>query len=160
MDNSALLKQLDPIIEPVAINPYWPLAPGWYLLALGILLVLFAIHRLIKKRQRRIARQAYRQQARQQLERQWQLYQQQPDKLHLVETCNQLLKQVAIQAYDSSSVAGLQGESWWAFLQQSLPNENSQEAKEIEQSRYQPGFNTDPAAFYYYCIKWVEHHES
>ena len=106
------LAQLRDIHLPDAVSA-WPPAPGWWILA-AIVLVLLAvgIYYCIQY----IRRTRYRRQALKQLAALEQ-YHRQPTTY--LQRLNHLLKQTALAADSSVDVAGLSGQQWLAFLDHS-----------------------------------------
>ena len=106
------LSQLHDIHLPAPIG-WWPLAPGWYLLAALTVLIgfslFFMIHRAYSNG--RAKRQALRELA--QFEQQ---YQQDTNSQLASARLSELLKRVALAYYPRTQVAGLRGEAWIAFL--------------------------------------------
>ncbi len=109
----ASLSGLHDIVVPAPIAPWWPLAPGWYLLA-GLLVVLVAwvIWRVRKRRQAK----RYRVEAVAQLRA---LRRERADPDKQVAQILVLLKRTALGAYPRIDVAALQGVAWWRFLDRS-----------------------------------------
>jgi len=106
----ASLSALQDIVVPEPIAPWWPLAPGWYLLA--VLVALVAGWVLWRMRQRRLARR-YRAEALAELRA---LRRDPPDPGKAVAAILVLLKRTALGAYPRIDVAGLNGAAWWRFL--------------------------------------------
>lgn len=109
----ASLVGLHDIVVPAPIAPWWPLAPGWYLLA-GLLVVLF-VWVLWRVRKRRRAKR-YRIEAVAQLRA---LRRERADPDKQVAQILVLLKRTALGAYPRIDVAALQGAAWWRFLDES-----------------------------------------
>lgn len=108
--NNNLLQQLKDIHNPSAIS-WWPLAPGWYLLALLLLLVLATIGYYSFRRYQNIKR--------------LQLIKQTINDLKLriksrdpkvISDCSKLIRRVALMKYPREKVAGITGEAWLRFL--------------------------------------------
>lgn len=100
--------------------PWWPLATGWWLLALLVLLLLFALVSLLRnlrrypagswrrhawKQLRNLRQQAYRMPAQQ-----------------LAGELSELLRRIAIARLGRKRAAGLSGERWLHWLQQHDPS--------------------------------------
>lgn len=102
------LDQLPPLALPDAIG-WWPLAPGWWITALLICIVLFVIgfYASCTWRLGRIKRQCL--QELQHIERR---HQQQPDLYRYLHECNQLLRRFCQQQYHYSRLTKLTGELW------------------------------------------------
>lgn len=112
MDPEQLLQQLAPLREPAAVH-WWPLAPGWWVLAI-LVLSLAAGATLALVRYRR--RNRYRRLGRATLK---QLVANGPPSHAQL---NQLLKAVALRAWPASQVAGMHGDAWVNFLNRTSEN--------------------------------------
>jgi len=106
------LAQLRDIHEPTPIG-WWPLAPGWYGLALLVLLILLTLAFFISRSylNGRAKRQALRL-----LTNYEQQHQRQPNSQLASARISELLKRVALVYFPREDVASLQGEHWLAFL--------------------------------------------
>ena len=105
------LEQLRDIHIPQSL-PWWPLAPGVYLLlALGIMGLLIGIFLYVTRRARRLRKQALSELNR--LKHEHLVHQQVSITAAGISV---LLKQVALVVYPRSEVAALQGEAWLEFL--------------------------------------------
>lgn len=103
------LAQLRDIHLPEAIG-YWPLAPGWWLLAILLLLatgfaVYFIRHQLQARRYRKVA-----------LQQLAKLQSAMTEPTTYLAGVNRLLKQTLLAAPQSTVPAGLTGEAWLAYL--------------------------------------------
>ena len=106
------LAQLNPLREPAAIG-WWPLAPGWWLL---IILVLILCAVALWQLFARYRRNAYRRQgiaALSEIRAQWQGN---DDATTCLTQANALLKAVALRAFPQRDTASLTGEGWLSFL--------------------------------------------
>ncbi|KTD66264.1 DUF4381 domain-containing protein [Legionella spiritensis] len=112
MADSQPLAQLRDIHLPAPIG-WWPLAPGWYFLALGVLVLLlvavFFIHR-------RYSYGRARRQALQLLARYRQEYMNEGNSQVTSAKVSELLRRVALVYFSRERVAGLQGDAWIEFL--------------------------------------------
>ncbi len=93
----------------------WPPAPGWWLVGLALLLLLVHLMRRllrIRRHPRRIALT--------ELESIRQRYASHHDAKILITDCNHLLKRYVLSLYPRAEVAGLSGQAWVAFLNDSL----------------------------------------
>jgi hypothetical protein len=124
MANPALLTELKDIQLPEPIG-WWPIAWGWWFL-LGVLIVLTLVIGIWWRRNR------YRFLAKKILNQYYKDYQQTTSALHYVQQLAQLLRQTAMMAYGTETIASLQGHSWLVFL-------NSKTKKPI--------FDTDTAPY-------------
>jgi hypothetical protein len=122
------LANLHPLREPALIG-WWPVAPGWWLLLVLVLLCLAALGYILVRRYRATA---YRRRALAQLQQLQQAYQDGGDASAYIGQTNALLKSVALISYPRRQVAASNGEEWLAFLNGSM--------KSTEQ--FQPAFVT------------------
>ncbi len=104
-----LLQQLRDIHYPTPV-PFWPLAPGWYVLSALVLITLgvisyFFYYSFVKHRLKRIV-----------LQRIQELELQDEVKINIAAELSVLLKRAALASYPRSLVAGLFGEDWLQFL--------------------------------------------
>ena len=113
MDKAKELSQLRDIHLPEPIG-WWPPAPGWYFLAILILVALIVAIIFL-------TRHYLNGRARRQALRLLETYQQQYLEHHInhqliAARLSELLKRVALVYFPREKVASLQGESWIAFL--------------------------------------------
>ncbi|MFC3909801.1 DUF4381 domain-containing protein [Legionella dresdenensis] len=121
MPDAAPLAQLRDIHIPQPVG-WWPLAPGWYVLIILLVLGLTAIiiWACRKHRQGRARREALKM-----LADYYQQYLQQQQKPAAISArISELLRRVALAHFPRSNVAGLQGEAWIEFLNQTGKNIN------------------------------------
>ncbi|MEN8139991.1 MAG: DUF4381 domain-containing protein [Thermodesulfobacteriota bacterium] len=160
---STSLKDLHDII-PLDPVPWLPPAPGWYALALSLLLALawsalLAISRWRRNRYRRAALTELKE-LEQELSR--------PDSLEtaLVQL-PPLLKRVALAAYGRQATASLIGNQWLAFLNQSVRGRNNfspRVARTLMACSYGPGKTLQqlsPAEIQDLCVAvrhWIRRH--
>jgi len=104
--------------QPVS---WWPLAPGWWILAAIVIVIilasLFALHRHRQRRYRRIALQ--------QLNLLEKSFCVDHNHQHLMQELSKLLRHMAVLHYPPRQCAGLYGEKWLNFLDQTLGNKRS-----------------------------------
>ncbi|MBP2312643.1 DUF4381 domain-containing protein [Azospirillum soli] len=110
-DDPASLSNLRDLALPPPV-PWWPPAPGWWILAAGLVLagLLLAVRAVARHRANAYRREALR--ALDALERDIG----EADTAVLAERMATLLKRAALAAYPRSEIAGLNGPSWLAFL--------------------------------------------
>lgn len=106
MSDPASLQNLNDIVSPAAV-PWWPLAPGWYVL--GAILLMVAFYWLFRGAQR-WQRNRYRREA---LDILAQLRQAGPEAASRIPP---LLKRAALSAFPREEVAALNGADWYRFL--------------------------------------------
>jgi len=100
--------------EPIG---WWPLAPGWLLLAVLLLLLLWLAIRL----RRNWRAGALRRAARAEFHAIRSAWQQQRDERALLRDLSALLRRVALATQPREAVAALHGAAWLAWLDQGLP---------------------------------------
>lgn len=101
-DPAASLDRLVDIVEPTPA-PWWPLAPGWWVLLVVAAVASVGIAFVLVRRWRRAA---YRREASRLLDAMGDDLSQLPE----------LLKRVALSAFPRRSVASLSGQAWLDFL--------------------------------------------
>lgn len=116
MNDPISLDNLHPIIMPPA-QGLWPVAPGWYLIALLLFAVLIFL--LLKNRQKRKANQ-YRRDALEQLSI-LQARLEQGEAENALRALPVLIKATALCAYKRDTIASLYGDGWIDFLNETLP---------------------------------------
>jgi hypothetical protein len=116
----------DPLIELADIHlpgavPFWPPAPGWWLLAALVLAGLVFAGVLLFRRWQRQQKLAMALREVQQVRRLYTTWQQSREDagkagLALLHGCNSVLKRVALVHYPEQEVASLNGPAWLRFL--------------------------------------------
>lgn len=114
MANVEPLAQLKDIHLPDPIS-WWPLAPGWYMVMVIILLMIFALFYLAYKRKINAKPKL---QALDLLASYKQHYEQEGNTQVTSARVSELLRRVALVYYPRGQVASLHGESWIHFLNQ------------------------------------------
>lgn len=143
--NAQALADLRDIHMPDAIS-IWPLAPGWYLLAglmLLLLVSLYSYYHYWKKHKR------YRKQALKHLSC---IYREQ-DQTAFLHAVAELIKHTALQ--HDQGVAKLNGEQWQQYLAQAMPTDV---ATILAVARYQQQPVFDKAAIYQATQQWIKAH--
>jgi hypothetical protein len=114
MNGADPLEQLRDIHMPEAIG-WWPLAPGWWMLAVLILGLIVAaiVWRVLRHR-----RLAYKREALAQWQAIHARFLDDKDTARLLADLAVLLKRTCITRYGRDETAGLAGEQWLAFLDQ------------------------------------------
>ena len=108
----ASLDRLHDIVVPPPVS-WWPLAPGWYMVAsVFVLGVAWGSIRIV----RHYSANQYRRQALAELKRLRELARQFGTLNNASGQVMELLKQTALVAYSRENVAALTGEAWWQFL--------------------------------------------
>jgi hypothetical protein len=149
--------------EPIS---WWPVAPGWWLLIAAILLLLMLIY---IARKIYLARQLKRDIA-SELEKIKQRYQQSNNKSQLAKSLSVLLRRASITFYPATDIAGLTGERWLAYLDETgrhstkAASFNSDTGKVLLSAPYLPEDSTldfDAQALLALCESWLfaPHHK-
>jgi len=110
MNDAGNLQNLNDIVMPDAV-PWWPLAPGWYVLAAVVAVVLAVL--FIRWQQNR-RRNRYRMQALHELS-----LIRQDGSTEALQALPALLKRTALAAWPRAEVAALSGAAWHHFLDES-----------------------------------------
>ena len=120
MDNEELLEQLADIHLPMEIS-YWPPAPGWWILAILLLLAIsYVMRTLITRRHlQKICKAALAE-----LDKCYEEFSAassleiNESKMRYINGVNSVLKRVAMVHYSQSEVAGLGGRDWVDFIRE------------------------------------------
>lgn len=147
------LTQLHDIHLPPPIG-WWPLAPGWYLLAASMIIACVALG--LKLRRYHINGHAKREAL-----RALAMYQKQyeEDKNSQSGSANvsALLKRVALAYYPRTRVAGLQGEAWIAFLNSSVKQVNFTPIRPLLlELPYRPSHSQNLQTLFDTAHKWIK----
>jgi hypothetical protein len=111
MPDGSALDQLKDIHLPEPVS-FWPLAPGWYLLA-GVVLLIAVAGVWLYKQRRSIATQ---QATLNQLDTLQQRLRRDPQSLSELQQLSELVRRYALALFPQREVAGLHGDAWLAFL--------------------------------------------
>ncbi len=152
MNNQDALTQLRDIHIPSPIG-WWPLAPGWYLLAILVTVSLItAIIFLIRHyKNGRAKRQALRLLANYQ-----QQYQREASTQLSAARVSELLKRVALVYFPRTKVASLQGDEWILFLNSSAKGLHFEEVRtELLETPYQPNVSQDLGLLFKMVRDWI-----
>ena len=114
------LADLHPLRDPAALS-LWPPAPGWWLLGTVSVLAVLALSVWLYRRRRA---NAYRAEARGQLQALRARFNRDGDVLSYTQGLNALLKGTALAVFPRAEVAALHGSDWLAFLRSSAPGSN------------------------------------
>lgn len=159
MDSEELLAQLADIHLPEPVS-FWPPAPGWWILALLLLIAAgFALRQLFALR----TRQKICDYALAELDRCYQHLNEasaaDPNerKLRYVNEVNSVLRRVALVHFPQSNVASLGGQAWVDFIREkgesSLLNEEL--AAALAHGRFQTRCQVDTDALHQMSRSWV-----
>jgi hypothetical protein len=159
MDSEDLLSQLADIHLPAQVS-YWPPAPGWWVLAILLLigLVYLAYKLRIQAQQAKI-----RQYALAELDGCMAEYatadSSEPDAnlLRYVNAVNSVLRRVALVHFPNNAVAGLDGQAWVDFIRQKGDSSllNEQIAAALSRGRFQTRVEVDSKALYELGRAWI-----
>lgn len=153
------MNEFGSLIEPPPI-PFRFGAPGWYVLAAIILLVLAGACILLAKHYRR---NRYRRQALRWLQLREEELQQGDSGATMVYDTNMLLKRIAMRRYGRSTVAGLRGAPYLSLLNQTMRRNlfDQQDEALLTQLLYQPPSMVLPdraASFAAKSKTWIQQH--
>lgn len=137
--------------EPIS---WWPPAPGWWLVAIALIV---AIALLIKWYRYRTNKLALRRIANRELLEIKHRHQQTSDDQQLVKELSILLRRVAMSIAPRDTAAGLTGETWLGFLDSlvSKPLFVSETGKQLITAPYQPGHAIDAPALIDLSEQWL-----
>lgn len=147
------------IIEPPPV-PFRFGAPGWYVLAALIVLLLTAATILLVKRHER---NSYRRQAIRWLQAREAALLPNGALLQLVYESNMLLKRIAMQRYGRRQVAELSGQEWLSMLNKTLhrPLFDDKDQALLSGRLYDPHAGIAPGEATDFAAKsknWIQHH--
>ena len=131
---------------------WWPIASGWWLLLVLVMLiamVIWAIH--INK-----ARGQLRKQALAELEKVETDFNQHQDAQQLASDLSMLLRRVCISRFPRADVAGLTGQAWLDFLNAQTNSFNTESADALLNGPFQKQSNINSSALINACRQWVE----
>ena len=153
--NPDLLSQLRDIHAAPAA-PWWPPAPGWWVIALLLLALLVWLGRRV------LARYKVRQRRKQMLG--WIDHlnantdpQREPHAY--LSTLNRIFKLVALRAFPAQQCASLAGQGWADFLRANMKNSNESEALNVlATGPYDPAPEFDPQVMSDLTRFWIKQH--
>lgn len=158
MDSEELLSQLADIHLPQQVS-YWPPAPGWWVLAVLLLIgAFFLVRKLLAVRSKRNVCEYALLELAACLER-LEASSQDLDsaKLHYVNEVNSVLRRVALVHYPLHNVASLGGTAWVDFIREkgdsSLLDEDI--ANALSHGRFQTRCDVDANALYMLGQAWI-----
>jgi len=145
------LEQLEPLIAPAPIS-WWPPAPGWWLLAVLLPLLLWATFKLLKRLPRKAAGQTaeatldpLRQAALNELERLSKPYDG-IDAGPWLQQLNAILKRLCRERYPQSHSHILSSRAWLAFLDSRCPAAGLTRWMILVEGAYRPHCSLDDKA--------------
>jgi hypothetical protein len=152
------LSELADIHLPDAVN-FWPPAPGWWVLAVVVLIALALFYRqqLARVFLRRRLGSALRE-----IDRAYRAFQGAADRnaagLQLLQIFNAVLKRVALVHYSNPELPRLSGRAWLRFLDAQMHSADFTvgTGQVLGDGIYRPVFNADVEALHALCRRWVE----
>jgi hypothetical protein len=153
------LSDLADIHLPDAVN-FWPPAPGWWVLAVLVVIALVLVYRqqLARLWLRRRMGSALRE-----LDSAYNAFkadqQQNSAGLRLLQTFNAVLKRVALVHYADPDLPKLSGRAWLRFLDAQLDSADFTvgAGQVLADGVYRPVFHADVDALHALCRRWIEH---
>ena len=152
MANPDALARLRDIHSPLPVG-WWPLAPGWYLLAILLLAAVITVIFLFSRHylNGRARRQALRLLATYQ-----QMHQQNANSQLSAARISELLKRVALVYFPRTTVASLQGDAWIMFLNDTSKGLDFKGVRtELLDVPYQPMLNCDLNLLFNLARAWI-----
>jgi len=153
--NPDLLAELKDIHAAPQV-PWWPPAPGWWVIAFLLLAMLVWLGRIL------LGRYRLRQRRKQMLG--WVDHlnasiDPQKDPHSYLATINRIFKVVALRAFPTQPCAAMSGTEWTGFLQQQMKNKQQQEALNVLASGpYSPAPDFDPVTISDLAREWIKQH--
>ncbi|MEN8227803.1 MAG: DUF4381 domain-containing protein [Bacteroidota bacterium] len=160
MQDTIHITGIEPMIAPEGV-PFWPPAPGWYILAGLLMLLLVSLtYRWFRQRKRN----RYRVTALQQLREIERSAGDAPDQTALI-ALGRLLKITALAVYPRERVAALTGKDWMEFLAENCSGAEPGDVIEslLTRETLQPPGETkidtgDWKALLSFAEHWIRHH--
>jgi hypothetical protein len=151
--NAQLISQLRDI-HAAADPGWWPPAPGWWLVALLVLVALLFLGRALARQLGALRRRRQWLRALQRLDEQCD-----PEARpqEFLAGLNRLFRAVALRAFPANACARLQGEEWVAFIRSSLPDGPGAAClSALARGPYEPLPEFEAAALREQARAWVE----
>lgn len=153
--NPDLLSQLRDIHSAPQVS-WWPPAPGWWVLAFLLLMLLVWIGRGLLRRLRVVQR---RKQMMGWVDHLNSTIDPDKDPYSYLSTINRIFKVVALRAFPEQHCAVMAGSEWTDFLQQQFSDERHHETlAALESGPYNPAPTFDPAAISDLTRQWIKQH--
>lgn len=154
MNDTDPLAQLKDIHMPEPLL-LWVPAPGWWLLATLLLVLLFYITKILLKK---IKHNRYRKLALAELQTAANI----DNPTELLIKVNHLLKRVAISAFGAASCASLKGSEWMTFLDQTqktkVPVFTKGAGKILNDGQYRPQIEFNKEELLSIVRQWIKNH--
>ncbi|MDP3562467.1 MAG: DUF4381 domain-containing protein [Legionellaceae bacterium] len=156
--DASVLTQLRDIHLPAEINHWWPLAPGWYILMLFLIITSTSAIFLTK---RYLSRQYIKKQALNVLTTIEKEQRMTPNSQRASAAVSELLKRVALARYSREEIAGLHGEDWLTFLlSHDVKNAQDRDWSSIRKALleypYQPPHQHNLNQLFHFARQWIE----
>lgn len=151
--NNPLLKDLRDIHLPAPIG-FWPLAVGWYFLIALFLIFLILVVVYLIRRSRRLQSRRYMLQRLQELRER---YAKEADAAAIAAELSALLRRASLVSFPRREVAGLQGEQWLNFLDETGATREFTEGigRILLTAPYQPQAQFEVNALLDLAARWV-----
>jgi len=135
---------------------WWPLAIGWWLLPILILLILFIIYKIFeyKKQNKKVA---YKKIALNELKNLRTEFNENDNSVELVRAISSLLRRIALSYLPRESIASLTGKQWTKQLNK-LCSKNiftDEIASQLENTPYMPESTIDNKKLLISCEEWI-----
>lgn len=141
---------------PEAVS-WWPLAIGWWLLPLLLLIIATAVYLLVKRRRNRKPQPAYKKIALQELQKIRQDFNQKEASIAQLRAISTLLRRIALCYLPRESVASLTGKLWVNQLNQLTPDTffSNQLGTLISSAPYKSHAEFNPEELTSTCEQWI-----
>lgn len=103
--------------EPIS---WWPIAPGWWLIIVSVILIAIVSYLVKVIKQKRKRQQQLPNDIKVELEKIKQQFQKTHNKVQLAKALSILLRRASISYFPEKNIAGLTGENWLAYLDKTL----------------------------------------
>lgn len=147
------LQQLKDIHLPFAIHA-WPIAPGWVMLYIAIaILMSYAVYLWHQRKKRRYTVNY----ALKQLKQLQELTQNNPDNINIAAEISILIRRTALSYFQRDVIAGLSGQAWLKFLNESgCTNQFTQAGQLLIDAPYQKHNSIDIAPLFALTQNWLQ----
>ena len=134
---------------------WWPPAPGWWLLALGVLAVAIIVFTRLRRPK---PGRSVKADSRLRLESLVREYDQHRDAQRLLGDLSSLLRRVSLSFYDRTQIASLTGEAWLAQLDRALGGDDFSRGagRALAAGPYRPNPQVDSAGLLALCRRWID----
>ncbi len=149
------LNNLRDITLPTEVS-WWPPAPGWWLLAVLLIIAIIFSIRGLKTRYHRTSILVLAQKERDEIISR---YNKNEDSVALMSQLSILLKRYALLCFPEKNIAGLHGEPWQQFIMKQGPNttDANQVAELLTTSPYKKTEAINAETVITYFNHWLEH---